>query len=265
MILRHPVRQRIKKNLPHIRDVLGSTFDGGVLCEPFFGYATLSLEILNEQFSSKATGFLLSTPDKPICDLWNAVLCSPELLCSRIEDTVPSVELYAAHHSRIWNREPRDLSLECLTTNWLADDGIGVRDSPLGGAKQNRKYPVGWYWNPEELIDKVQSLHKTLTGLNLFGNQIHHMPAHEAINPDYYQLIVPPEVRGGKDWYREFYTWGQHIKLKGVLDGCPRWLLICDCARNAKRLYKTYNILVDGRKHYKEYVIGESLVIWRSP
>ena len=262
MILRHPVRQRTKKNLPHIRDILGSTFDGGVLCEPFFGYATLSLDLLNEPFSSTATGFFLSTPDKPVCDLWNAVLHSPELLCSRIEDIVPSVQLFEKHYSRIYHREDRDLSLECLTTNWLADDGIGVKNAPLGGVKQARKKPIDWYWHPQELIDTIQALHKTLSGLNLFGGGIHHLPAHEAIDPSYYQLVVSPETRGGGDWYRYKWTWGDHIRLKGILDRCPGWVMVVDCGRNVKRLYKKYSILIDGRREARGTMIGEALVIW---
>lgn len=262
MILRHPVQNRIKKNLHHVRDILGSSFTGGVISEPFFGYATLSLDLLNEEFARGISGFYLSTPDKPVACLWNAILHSPDILCSRVDDLVPSVELFEKHYSRIWHREDRDLSLECLTTNWLSADQIGIQDKPLGGYRQTGRYPVGWAWNAAELIEKIQSLHKILSEENIIGGKIHHAPAHTVIDPSHYQLIVPPDFRRGSDWYREFYNHGNHIRLKGVLDGCPNWVLVCDCARNAKRLYKKYPFLVDGRQITKEYFMGEALVIW---
>jgi len=215
--------------------------------EPFFGCGAMGIPLF-QQLPASCSAWI-NDLDGGIARLWQTVWNSPRELCALIRAFEPSVEKYEEFKRRDGERkrDPVQAGFEKLALHQMSFSGLGVKSGgPLGGKKQdNGAYTIDCRWNPESLVEQVQSHHKTLDGikrLRITGGDFKHLVCKAPSSAFIY--CDPPYVAKGPDLYKYSFTQADHERLAvALLSTQAKWALSYDDHPLIRELYGRCKII----------------------
>lgn len=208
--------------------------------EPFFGAGAVGFYVL------KALGpghrVWLNDRDYGMVCLWNAVRHTPEELCQRVRQFVPSVEAFYRFRDEDHqtDRDVVETGFRKLALHQISFSGLGVKaGGPIGGRKQSSAFNVNCRWNPSRLCREIIARHRLLrrfAHLEItakdFSVLIDGAPEHAFVYAD------PPYMEKGPQLYKYNLSAADHQRLAAALRSCrASWVLSYDDHPTIRDLY----------------------------
>jgi len=217
--------------------------------EPFFGAGGFFDKIV-AQFDDHE--YFLNDLDYSICCLWNAIKDRSGELTQLIREFKPSVDkfrefkeiLLTLGHS---TAPIEEIALQKMAVHQMSYSGLGVKaGSPIGGFKQESKYPVDCRWNPGHLIQQVEKLSGMFGSIRLTEGKIHNLTFGGVLDRcDEHDIcyLDPPYYVQGDGLYNQRMEPAQHIELGRRLQNAPyQWILSYDDCPFVIQTYAKSNI-----------------------
>lgn len=222
--------------------------------EPFAGGCGIALSLLLQGY---VKNIVINDYDKAVYSFWRAIINETDKFIKLIEDTPINVgewkkqkEIYTKKN----NRYSLELGFALFYLNRTNRSGI-IKAGPIGGYKQNGNYLIDARYNKEELIKKISEIAKNKRHIKLYNKESRKF-IKEIIpkyNNDAFVYFDPPYFKRGKELYKNFFTYEDHIELKEYITkeiNCS-WIVTYDNVYEIKNLYKSY--------HMKEFDLNYSL------
>jgi len=147
-------------------------------------------------------------------------------LYDKIRDTKPDIDLY----NHIFDTTPTidlDWAFKMIFLNKTSYNGYITQRLPIGGMAQKGNWKVDCYWNPTNMIKKIDSAY------HILRNRIITVSMDDAVNLLSKSLADfvyadPPYLAYGQSWYDCGYTVNNLIDLRIALSKFPRWCISMD-------------------------------------
>jgi DNA adenine methylase len=132
-----------------------------------------------------------------------------------------------------------DLALKKLALQRMSFSGLGtMAGGPRGGVAQNGRYKVDARWTPELILDEIDCIHTTFTGMDVritnldFADLIRDTTQHSVLYLD------PPYYGPGNALYQCGFTEFDHRRLSALLRSTTHdWVLSYDDCAEVRSLY----------------------------
>ena len=210
--------------------------------EPFLGGGGVGLKFVADNPAWKR--LWLNDKDVGIANLWTAVIQHPEELKRLVQNFVPSVEKFDQYKEELLSETNGDVvahGFKKLAIHQISYSGLGVKSGgPLGGRKQQSKYPINCRWSPAYICKKIDKLHRQLASLGLRDDSCTSLDFGHLINTRGNALLYldPPYYDKGNDLYQHGFTIEDHQRLANDLRITTHpWVLSYDACPEVEELY----------------------------
>lgn len=205
-------------------DMIGSSY-----AEPYAGGAGLALRLLLDEYVDR---IYLNDLDRSVYAFWLAVLTRADALCDWIDGVEVSMSSWRACKKVQTNAKSADLFELAKSTFFLNRTNVSgvLTGGVIGGQGQHGKYKIDARFNKQDLIDRIQRVHRfrdrivlsNLDGLK-FAQRI------DAKQESVFLYLDPPYFQKGADLYLNFYVEADHRRLaKYVHRMKKRWMISYD-------------------------------------
>lgn len=213
-----------------------------IIAEPYAGSGAVAITLI---LQSKVEKAFLNESDPLIVAFWKSALYHTDELVERIQSTNVNLETWRSFRKYLregaYKRYPTlDLGFAFLFYNRTNFSGI-VTGGPLGGKRQESKYPISCRFKKDYLIEKVRKIGDLSDSIKVYlGDGLSFMKkiSKKVTTSGIFYYIDPPYFKSGKDLYRKWFTEVDHIKLSSFLKSFEwPWLLSYDDAAFIRTLY----------------------------
>jgi len=243
-----------------LNGLIGSTY-----VEPFCGGAGAAINLL---LSKKVSNIILNDIDPLIYSFWFSILNHTDDFIKKIELVSINIAEWHKQREALYSDETSvfDKGFATFFLNRSNRSGI-LHANPIGGIKQNGKWPIHSRFNKRSLIKKIEhiALHKdnivlkNNNAINFIKNYILNITEKMFI---YYD---PPYYSKGPSLYMNALSNEDHASLAAAIinDRKNIWLMTYDKAKDIKSLYSTvkmdsFKLNYSANKHKK----GEEILIY---
>lgn len=215
--------------------------DGVQYREPFFGGGSVGLKLLT---THPITNVWINDKDIGIACLWQSVIRYPDLLMHRINEFIPSVELFYQFKKELlgiseMSDDVVDIGFKKLAIHQISYSGLGTKSGgPLGGESQKSQYKIDCRWSPKYICKKIEKLTAQLNKLNLTCTNNDFSTLIEDDSCECVIYLDPPYFVKGNDLYQHGFTIKDHERLANALKQTSHpWVLSYDDCWEIRRLY----------------------------
>ncbi len=216
----------------------------------FFGKRLVPANWLND-FDCEVAAFFIAMRDYP------------DELCDRVRSTTPSVDLWRAIKSEVYDN-PLDKGFRTLFLNRTSFSGI-LKGNPIGGINQTSAYPIGCRWNPDALCKQILLCREMLIDARITDYDFQEVVEYPGNNVLLY--LDPPYYHKGNLLYRCQMSNEDHIRLAECLRRTNhKFFLTYDDCPEIRELYSNWSYLQPASWFYsssnkKARTIGKELFI----
>ena len=213
--------------------------------EPFAGGASISIFLLQKGLVKKIA---LIEKDPLIASLWKTIFNESEWLIKEIKKLKLTIDNWN-YFKQYKPKSTRTKALKCLFLNRTNFSGI-LNAGPIGGKKQQSKYPLDCRFNKEEIIRRITILAQYQNCiefieegdyLEILSTKLKNMPE----NTFFY--FDPPYVNKAEQLYNFYFNDQNHIELRNYLKYTKfNWLLSYDYSPSIEILYKSHKFCNTG-------------------
>lgn len=222
--------------------------------EPFFGGGSIGVLVLEERIDLKK--IWINDFDLGISSLWSTLIKQPDLLKNRVENFIPSVEMFYDYKIELTEKPPpilnsdteiADFGFKKLAIHQISYSGLGTKSGgPLGGREQKSNYKIDCRWSPKYICKKIDILHQLFSKFSLRNSCCTNLDFSELINDNTCDAIIyldPPYFIKGNDLYQHGFTENDHSRLADYLKKTKhRWVLSYDDCPEVRQYYDWANI-----------------------
>lgn len=227
--------------------------------EPFAGGAGLALHLLDSEYVGK---IFINDLSPEIYAFWLAVLERTEELCDWIDGVRVDMDSWNYYKQLQSSQDSFELAKSTFFLNRTNVSGV-LKGGVIGGKDQKGKYKIDARFNKEELIDRIQNIHRMRNRIVLsnndgidFINKLNNRKGEFFINLD------PPYYEDGKDLYLNFYHDDDHIKLSRSVARIKKyWMVSYDNTPFIANLYNQYKIIKYRLSNGTSNKIGEEMIM----
>ncbi len=222
--------------------------------EPFAGGCGIALSLLLQGY---VENIVINDYDKAVYSFWRAILNETDKFIKLIEDTPITIEEWK-NQKEIYTNKNNKYSLELgfalFYLNRTNRSGI-IKAGPIGGYMQNGNYLIDARYNKKVLIKKISVIAKNKAHIKIYNKESRKFI--KEIIPKYennaFVYFDPPYFKKGKELYKNFFTYEDHVELKEYItkDVNCSWIVTYDNVSEIKDLYKSY--------YMKEFDLNYSL------
>lgn len=199
-----------------------------ILCEPFCGGASVSLQLLANNLVDYV---YLGDIDPGIAAFWATVFFDHEWLTRQVQSVELSVKRWQ-YFRETPGKTTRDLALSTLYLNRTSFSGITkLPVGPIGGLKQQSVYSIGCRFNPHRLVERIRaaaSLTDRISGVHCGDWKETIAKARQARRGPRLHYLDPPFLGVGDKLYRQGFKMDD---FKGLSQWTQQskdwWLLSC--------------------------------------
>lgn len=211
--------------------------------EPFCGGAAVALKLL---FNKDVKRIMINDFDRSIYAMWYSIINFPDQLIERMDKAIFTIDEWEKQRlvqKRKDSAELLELGFSTLYLNRTNRSGI-ISAGPIGGRNQLGKYKMDCRFNIEILTKKIRLI--ASHGKNI---RLYNMDAIDFIKKNIVKtkksltFFDPPYFVKGKDLYRNFYEFPDHIELKNAIAkhmGKKKWILTYDVHDSIVDIYSNF-------------------------
>jgi DNA adenine methylase len=226
--------------------------------EPFFGGGSIGLLMLEENPNVKS--IWINDFDPGISSLWTTVIQRPDLFKKKVQEFVPSIEMFDKFKEELTSKVPEldsdvkiaNFGFKKLAIHQISYSGLGTKSGgPLGGREQKSDYKIDCRWSPDYICKKIDILHERFSKLSIRNNICTNLDFSELINDIQHESIIyldPPYYDKGNDLYQHGFTIKDHERLADCLRKTNHeFVLSYDDCQEIRKLYSWADIqTIDG-------------------
>ncbi len=211
--------------------------------EPFAGGCGIALSLLLQGY---VKNIVINDYDKSVYSFWRAILNETDEFIKLIEDTPIDMEEWKKQKEIYTNKNHKyslELGFALFYLNRTNRSGI-INAGPIGGYMQNGNYLIDARYNKKELIKRIRAIAKNKSHIKIYNKESRKFI--KEIIPQYesnaFVYFDPPYFKKGKELYKNFFTYEDHIELKEYITkevNCS-WIVTYDNVSEIKDLYQSY-------------------------
>lgn len=207
--------------------------------EPYAGGCGLALALL---FDGYVSDIHVNDLDPAIWCFWHSVLEHNKELVSLINSTPITIEEW--HKQKAIQIEanvsnPVELGFSTFFLNRTNRSGIIKKAGPIGGKNQDGNYKIDCRFNKENLIERIERIHKYKSQINLYNlDAVDFMNNPKNIPDRSFFCIDPPYFKQGSRLYTSSYEPSDHQQVaESILSLDHPWIVTYDNADEIKKHY----------------------------
>jgi len=245
-------------NLFYENDIVGISY-----AEPYAGGAGLALKLL---FNEYVNEIYINDLDYSIFCFWKTILISNNRFCDWIENLEISIENWK-YFKYIQRNKDKFSEFEIAQSTFFLNrtniSGV-IKGGPIGGLKQNGKYKIDARFNKQDLIKRIQRIHKFRNRIRITNTDgIKFINRLNKLNKNIFVYIDPPYVQKGADLYMNYYKKRDHYNLaKKVNTINHKWLVSYDNNEFVLSLYKNHKKVLYRISQSASNRIGNEVLIF---
>jgi len=245
-------------NLFYENDIVGISY-----AEPYAGGAGLALKLL---FNEYVNEIYINDLDYSIFCFWKTILISNNRFCDWIENLEISIENWK-YFKYIQRNKDKFSEFEIAKSTFFLNrtniSGV-IKGGPIGGLKQNGKYKIDARFNKQDLIKRIQRIHKFRNRIRITNTDgIKFINRLNKLNKNIFVYIDPPYVQKGADLYMNYYKKRDHYNLaKKVNTINHKWLVSYDNNEFVLSLYKNHKKVLYRISQSASNRIGNEVLIF---
>lgn len=234
--------------------------------EPFAGGAGAAIALL---FLEKVERIVINDLDKAIYSFWMSAIFQSARFIDKILSTSVTIKEWRRQRAIYWNAKSSlfDLGFATFFMNRTNVSGI-VNGGPIGGIKQESKWPIHARFNRDNLVDRVEKLSEYAKRISVYNKDGYQLINQFLKQKDAIIYLDPPYFEKGSSLYLNHYSTSDHKKLSDKLNANSKskWVLTYDDAPEIKMLYKNRQIQKFSLYHNAyESRIGKEVLILSEP
>lgn len=211
----------------------------GTYVEPYAGGAAVALALLLEGY---AWDIIINDLDPLVHAFWWAVLSDTDNLCSKIETTPVTMDVW--HEQKAIHNNPEafsqaEIGFATFFLNRTNRSGI-LKAGVIGGKKQNGNYTIAARYNKKDLISRIKLISQYKGRISLHNTDAFDLIKSISPTLSHKSLIYfdPPYFIKGKLLYRNSYSSSDHAKIAGLIKTLTTpWLVTYDNVPEIRALY----------------------------
>ncbi|EEJ7233456.1 DNA adenine methylase [Salmonella enterica subsp. enterica serovar Ceyco] len=271
--LRYPGGKR--KLLPLIADLINRSGPVSLLVEPFAGGASVSIGLLE---AGIVEHIALSDRDELIAGFWKTVFSkNSKALADKIVSTPVTLDTWR----QLREETPKssfEKAYKCLFLNRTSFSGILKETAgPIGGKKQESKYPIDCRFNREKIANRIiqlgdlqervlfvkcQSYHRTI-------KQMHELLSNRSYaESNLLWYLDPPFFEKADSLYRYSFSKSSHLNFRKSINKLKgRFILSYDDVPKARDFYSDnpgfarVNLAYNARIDSKERLLSSEIIV----
>jgi DNA adenine methylase len=233
--------------------------------EPYAGGAGIALTLLFEEYASHIH---INDLNPSLSAFWNAVLESPEELCSRIANIAVTTAEW--ERQRGIQEDPDadqiDLAFSTLFLNRTSRSGI-IGGGIIGGKRQTGKWKIDARFGREDLIRRIRKIarHRSRITVTCLDAAEYLKSTLPTIDTPFVYLDPPYYVKGG-DLYQNSYRPEDHATISSLVHRLDvPWIVSYDAVPEIDELYESapriaYRLSYSAQERYR----GEEVMFFES-
>ncbi|EBD0838617.1 DNA adenine methylase, partial [Salmonella enterica] len=270
--LRYPGGKR--KLLPLIADLINRSEPVSLLVEPFAGGASVSIGLLE---AGIVEHIALSDRDELIAGFWKTVFSkNSKALADKILSTPVTLDTWRQLREEI-PKTSFEKAYKCLFLNRTSFSGILKETAgPIGGKKQESKYPIDCRFNREKIANRIIQLGKLRERVLFVKCQSYHRTIkqiHESLGNRYAEsnllwYLDPPFFEKADSLYRYSFSKSSHINFRKSINKLKgRFILSYDDVPKARAFYSNnpgfarVNLAYNARIDSKERLLSSEIIV----
>ncbi|CAH1059772.1 DNA adenine methylase [Paenibacillus pseudetheri] len=208
----------------------------------------------------------INDKDYKIYNFFSVVKDSPEQLCTIVQRTIPTIELWkefrkypATDNDKIFQ------AFQFLFFNRTNYSGIYTAN-PIGGLTQESKYKINCRWNPDMICSRIRLCSEKLQNARI--TNLDYSTLITKPGDDVLLILDPPYYVKGNSLYPVGMTPNEHQLLAELLISTPhKFLLTIDDNEITREIYSSDNFVYNQESWYytihskKKNNIGKELFI----
>ena len=223
---------------------------GGDYYEPFAGGAGAALQLLRDDVVSN---IYLNDLDRCIFSFWRAVLDDPDRFKKRIHQIPLTVEEWRCQRAIYDDDRHRasksfELGFATFYLNRCSRSGIIVGSAPIGGYKQQGRWPIGARFYRDSLAERIDWVASHASRIHLSNKDalrflVEDLPRGRRREQVFVYLDPPYYVNSQRLYYNSYQT-RDHRRLAGYLkrQRVLKWLMSYDNEPFVRSMYSDLSI-----------------------
>lgn len=246
--LRYPGgKVRMTGWLAAVFDHLHGPMDVEVWIEPFGGGAGAALMALEAHQVPEAW---IVEANPALSAFWTTIMADEGRLAARVENTVPSLELFyesremvAASLAGEDSMDREDLGYAAFILNRCSRSGMVLGNvGPIGGKQQTGKYAIASRFHRARLAERLRAVSAFDQRFRAIdGDGIDYIAGLDGsgIEHEVFLFVDPPYLEAGNRLYASGMHSECHSRLAAALSACPApWVLTYDAHPKVLELYQ---------------------------
>lgn len=209
--------------------------------EPFCGGAAVALELLFDGF---VKDIIINDYDYTLFCFWDSILNKTDDFIKLIENvnvTIDEWNIQKAVRNNIDTHNNLEIGFSTFFLNRTNRSGIIDKAGPIGGLKQDGKYPIDCRFNKAQLIAQIRKIAEYKKHISIYNLEaldfIDRVILHKNKS---FVFFDPPYYSKGPGLYTNFYTHGDHVNLANVIQQTlknRKWIVTYDNVNAIKSMY----------------------------
>ncbi|PGC34599.1 hypothetical protein COI51_16345 [Bacillus toyonensis] len=206
--------------------------------EPFVGGASIFLGKHPVDIN------VLNDKDYNVYAFLYAVKNYPDLLCQRVKETKPTINLWLEKKAANLNDKGiLETAFDFFFFNRTNYSGI-YSANPLGGLTQKSKYKIDCRWNNERLCKQITEMSNKLKNVELLNTDFEEIISREG--KDVLLIIDPPYYHKGNSLYSTKMSHNDHLRLAELLKNTQhKYVLTIDECPETREIYMNENTYIN--------------------
>lgn len=226
---------------------IANDLTGADYVEPYAGGASVGLSLLFEEYASHIQ---INDLNEAVFAFWNAIVTSPEELCTRIRSAKLDMTEWERQRSvqNATEPDPLDLAFSTFYLSRTTRSGI-LRGGVIGGKKQNGPWKLDARFNKADLIGRVQKIARFASRITVSQFDAADLLRQHTMQPstNTFLYVDPPYYAKGEDLYQNFYTHDDHATIANII-GRVRvpWIVSYDAVPEIAEMYRSHMVIEYG-------------------
>ena len=233
------VRQILERFPAELKFPLWSESDVWDYREPFFGAGSMGIEVMQRIASS--CRIWVNDIDPGMVALWQTVKDEPKVLIRRCGEFVPTTNDFYKFKGEDGDFHPAsEMGFRKLALHRISYSGLGaMAGGPIGGREQSSNYNVDCRWNPQQIKQNVDRIHKVMRRFPVMRITCGDFaPMIDSASNKTFIYLDPPYYEKGEQLYKFNMDDAAHIRLRNCLMATSAtWMLSYDDHPRIRDLY----------------------------
>ena len=241
--------------------------------EPFAGGASVALSLLLDGYSQN---IYINDKDRAIYAFWYSIINHKDEFVDKISTIDINMDSWFAQ-KQIFERHDSslfELGFATFFLNRTNRSGI-LKAGVIGGKNQSGKYSISERFHKENLIKRIEAIHKVKDRIFLFNLDVIDFitEVSNVMKQNSVIYLDPPYYNKGKDLYMNHFQHIDHIILKDYIETLDQynWIVTYDNTPQINEIYqgikkKFYNLnysLINASKGQEVLFVKKNLVVPR--